>query len=657
MPLKYSNMQLVQHLKTILIIAFLTLNLQAKADSWIDPSWKRMLDSSDIIASIEYTCNGDFRASAKILSIYKGKLKVGDEIWISGFSNRYGPIDKMNMGDKFLVFLNFNEPSERNLKYWTEELSKKPELSGFVSAYKNGIAYSVWSPTSGDLKISGKKIQYDLTQTTYYGKQNYYSLSDFENFIKVYTNNSNKDVFYNKTLSNLKNINESDINSQYLMQLYLLGYNKYDNIFESYVKVINPSSKYALAQLMGNIKSEKSRNTLIALLNDKNSIVQGEVVRQLKKEPVEIVAPILLKHLTTSNESNFGPSNIMDPVMNRIDGGKVEIIKTLGEFKFQPAIPNLLSLLETENDDIFELAIKALKNIGTVEYIPYINKHLEKKTHNLIYEISSMIAQDSLVECLPSFKKFISTCNRNTHPNYEYTISTCCGIGHFKDSSTIAFLLSDYERFFIYKDTIESSKQKYWTQKYIETFADLKTKEARPLIFKSIFDWFGINEDFGEQPKLYVLKKKLEDSLKSEFIKQFQSKNYSLNYCIAFIENTKEVILGVKPKVKFLIEATVPTTDKGGEHKILISKILNLPQENIYIRYNNGWYHIDKQDRFDNNISSTPIDTYLGYAKTVVSKSDVTFLQGLLDNNLISEDYYQRRIKEAIKVINAELNK
>src|SRR5690606_35601924 len=135
------------------------------------------------------------------------------------------------------------------------------------------------------------------------------------------------------------------------------------------------------------------------------------------------------------------------------------------------------------------------------EYIPYINKHLDNKTHELIFKISRLIAEDSLVECLPSFKNFISTCNRNRHLNYEYVISTCCGIGHFKDSATVAFLLSDYKHFFTYKDTLESSKQKYWTQKYIETFTDLKVKEARPLIYKSIYDWFGLNEDFGKNPK------------------------------------------------------------------------------------------------------------------------------------------------------------
>lgn len=650
-------LRMTRHIRILLTIICLTFTAQTKADSWVDPTWKRMLDSSDVVALIQYTSKGDFRASAKILTIYKGQLKTGDEIYISGFSNRYGPIDKMSKGDKYLVFLNFNQPDEKRIEYWNEELKTKPELKDYVDAYKNNKAYYVWSPTSGDLKIKGKKVQYDLIQTSFYGKQNYYSLSEFENFLIAYYNKSKTTDFCNSLISNLKPVTDSDLNSQNLMKLFLLGYNQYDNVFESYVKVDNPSSKYALAQLMGNIKSVESRNILISLLDDKHSIVQGEVVRQLKNEPAEIVAPILLKHLKTSSSANFGPSNIMDPVMNRIDGGKFEIIKTLGELKYKPAIPDLLLLLETDNDDLFELVIEALKNMGSKDYIPYINKHLDNKTHDLIFEISMMIAKDSLIECLPSFKNFISTCNRNRHPNYEYAISTCCGIGHFKDSATVAFLLSDYKHFFTYKDTLESSKQKYWTQKYIETFTDLKVKEARPLIYKSIYDWFGLNEDFGKNPKLFEVKKQLEDSIRTVFENSLEKKGYKLNYCIAFIENTSEVASGKNPIVKYLIQVTIPSTDKGNEHQEIIVKELNLPKESVYIRFSDGVYHIAIQDRFDKSISSTPLYNFLSYAKAIPNPSDLVFLQGLLDNNFISDDYYQKRVREAIDEIKTNLNK
>src|SRR5688572_20084408 len=143
----------------LLTIVCLIFAVKTKADSWIDPTWKEMLDSSEVIAIVQYNGKGDFRARAKVLTIYKGQLKTGDEIWISGFSNRYGPIDRMRRGDKYLVFLNLNQPDEKGIEYWTEESKIKPQLKDYVEAYKDNKAYYVWTPTSGDLRIKGKEIQ------------------------------------------------------------------------------------------------------------------------------------------------------------------------------------------------------------------------------------------------------------------------------------------------------------------------------------------------------------------------------------------------------------------------------------------------------------------------------------------------------------------
>lgn len=646
---------IISNKKIIFIIICLIFTCHANADSWIDPTWKRMLDSSDVIALIQYTSNGDFRAGAKILTVYKGSLSAGDDIWISGFNNRYGPIDKMSKGDKYLVFLNFNQPDENGIKYWKEELKVDVKLKDFLEGYKNKKAYYVWSPTSGDLKVNGQKVQYDLVQTSFYGQQNYYSLSEFENFIIAYNDKSRAIDLCKKLVAGIKPATENDLSSQNIMMLFLLRFDRYDSIYKDYVKVRNPSSKYALAQLMGNIKSAESRDILILLLGDTHSVVQGEAVRQLKYESAEIVAPIFLKHLKTSSDVNFGDSNIMDPVRNEIDGGKVEIIKTLGELKYTAAIPDLLLLLDTKNENLFRIVIKALKDIGSKGYIAYINKHLDNKTHELIFNISMMIAEDSLAECLPSFKNFISTCNRELHPSYEYTISTCCGIGSFNDNSTISFLLSDYKNFFTYKDTLSSDKQKYWTKEYIETFTDLKVKEARALIFKSIFDWFGVNEDFGKSPKLFGLKKQQEDSLKASFSSNNSLKKMKMNYCTAFIENTGEIIFGSKPKLSFLIEVSVPATNNGTEYQETVMKEMGLPRESVHIRYENGWYFIEKQDRFDKGISSTPLENFLGYASAIPDKSDINFLQALLDNNFIEDSYYRKKTKETIEEIKTQL--
>lgn len=190
-------------MKNLTLIILLTFcHLTVKADQWTDPSWKKMIAESDAIALVEYVSDGDFRAQAKILKIYKGKIS-SDLIWISGFSNRYGPIDKMKIGDKFIVFLNKNKPSKRNLEYWEEQIKEDNELITYVNALKNNNAYYVWTPTAGDLKVKSKKVQYDLIQTTFYDNQKFYSLKEFEQFLNSF--NSNRKNFHNYLLSKLNN--------------------------------------------------------------------------------------------------------------------------------------------------------------------------------------------------------------------------------------------------------------------------------------------------------------------------------------------------------------------------------------------------------------------------------------------------------------------
>jgi hypothetical protein len=642
------------------LILTLRLQHQAKADTWEDPTWETMLEKSDVIALIEYTNNGDFRAAAKIVKSYKGSLKTGDKIWISGFSNRYGPIDKANKGDKYIVFLNVNKPNKKNIAYWNKELKTKPELKEYVSAYKKRKSYSVWSPTSGDLKIKEKTIQYDLTQTSFYSKQNYYPLEQFEKFLITYINKSTDKAFVNDIISKLTPFSENELTCQYFMQLNLLHYSTYHSFFSAYVNASQPANRYALAKLMSNIDSEQSRTILITLLDDKNSIVQGEAVRSLKNGPVDIIAPILLSHLKTAGSENIGPSNIMNPLTNKaLDGGKVEIIKTLGELNYKPAIPELLPILDTDNDELFTLVIEVLKKMNCREYITYINKHLDQKTDNLIYEISKLIVAENLTECLPSYKHFITTCNRNKHPSYSYTLLKCCGLGHFNDSTSISFLLSDFKHFFTYKDTLDNSKQKDWTNAYIETFTKLKVKEARPIIYNAIYDWCGLNEDFGKNQSLYTHKRNLEDSLKKTFERNLQGREFKWDHCIAFIENTTEISQGTAPKANYQIQVTVPTTEasEGNGYVDLIAKELNLPRASVFIRFSDGVYFNAIQNRFDKEIMHTPLYSFIDFARAVPTHADIAFLQSLLDSKSISESYEQEKIKEAIKDIKSAIKK
>ena len=246
------KLKTVNWIPSLILISGFLFSPESKSDTWLDPTWKQMLDSSEVVAMIQYTSNGSFRASAKVLAVYKGDLKTGDEIWISGFSNRYGPIDKVRYGDKYLVFLNRNQyveqlydDSDKWREYvWgtyhvdIETILMLTVLTGgllvvfslfrsvsagksrasvewsallmmivvwcwhmglrdLASAFKKRPAYSVSSPSSGDLKVYGDQVRYDLISTTYHREQSFYALETFESFLFAYYQKTNPREFCN----------------------------------------------------------------------------------------------------------------------------------------------------------------------------------------------------------------------------------------------------------------------------------------------------------------------------------------------------------------------------------------------------------------------------------------------------------------------------
>ena len=657
-------MQNIRLLLIVFAISLFTLStVQGKANSWTDPEWKVMIDSSDVIALVEYTSEDDFRAKAKPLTIYKGQLSTS-EIWISGFSNRYGPMDKMSPGDKYIVFLNFHKPTERALEYWQEQIKEEPELTDYYEAVKAGNAYYVWSPTSGDLNVKGEKVQYNLLQTTYYSEQSFYPLTEFETFLKA-TKLTNKSKFHKETLKKLKS-NATSVNSaQYLMMLYLTSFRSYEPVFQIIATEQEPKQCYALAQLLGEMEDEKSRDILIQLLENENSIVQGEVVRQLSNEAPEFVGPILLTHLDLAGDGGIYPSNLMDPVMNRIDGGKIQIIRTLGEIKYKPAAENLMPLLETEDDYIFELVVNVLIQLDNKDFIPYINNHLENRTKPLIFEICKIITDNDLKESKPALMEFISNHNRNDHPSYEYAISTHMGLAHFDDQETRNFLLDDFENLLTKNDTIKSDKLKDWIREYIETFKNLKSNEARPIIYNSLFKWFGLNFDFAIHPELFEIKGSIEDSINQKALAILEGYGVNEVKSVVFINNTEEYSDDFSPSYDQIILIRLEPTEMklNGNSEIWsklknvrekLSKNLNIPIEQISSRSGSHVSNLD--DRLEVNIDWSPMNKFYKYAIELPNKNDLLFLKTLSQSGFAKDDFDKRQLNRTIKEVDAQLS-
>ena len=657
-------MQKMKRLTIILTILLLTFStFKVKADSWLDPAWKKMIAESDAVALIEYVSSGDFRAQAKILKTYKGKIS-SKFIWVSGFSNRYGPIDKMSIGDRFIVFLNKNEPSKRNIDYWDEQIKEDEELIPYVNSLKKGNAYHVWTPTSGDLKVKEGTVQYNLLQTSYYNNQAFHSLVEFEKFLQA-TNRSNKSKFHAEILKKVKSNATKEISAQYLMMLYLSSFKSYDLVFQKIANEQQPEPCYALAQLLGEVKDEKSRDIMVQLLDNESSVVQGEVVRQLSNEDPEFIGPILLSHLGSAVEGGIYPSNLMDPEMNSIDGGKIEIIRTLGEINYKPAAKTLLPLLETEEDYIFELVINVLIQLDSKDFIPYINNHLKKRTKPLVFEICQIITDNDLKECRPALMEFISNHNRNDHPSYEYAISTHMGLAHFDDQETRDFLLSDFGNL-LNNDSIKSGKLKDWIREYIETFKNLKSKEARPLIYNSPFEWFGYNYDFAIHPELFEIKKSIEDSINQKALAILEVDNITEIQTIVFINNTSaygdNFIPSYEQIVLIRLEATKMKLDGNDEIwnklknvKEKLSEALNIKVEQISSRSGSNVSNLD--ERFGVDIDWSPMNKFYKYAIELPNENDLLFLKTLAQSGFAKDDFDKRQLNRTVTEIEEKLEK
>ncbi|MBL7733578.1 MAG: HEAT repeat domain-containing protein [Chitinophagaceae bacterium] len=643
----------------VLLTGCLVFSNPAKADSWIDPTWKRMLDSSDVVALIRYTSNGDFRASARIIKLYKGSVSTGDEIWVSGFSNRYGPIDKMSKGDEYLVFLNLTEPSEKQLEYWNEELLENPGLKDFITALKNRKAYSVWTPTSGDLKVKKGKVQYDLVQTTVYKNQKYYPLPRFEKFLSAYYDHEKGSILINELLGEVKPASEEEEKAQHLMMLYLLKYSTYHAVLADYVKVNNSSSRYALALLMGNMGTDQSKQVLLALLKDKHSLVQGEAVRQLSTMQSDEIGAVLLKQLEEASPYNAGPGNIMNPVMNRMDGGHTQIVKTLGDMGYKPAIPVLLKMLDTKEDYEFERIVKTLRKLGTREYAGYISRHLESLDHSMVLQLCFIIRDDSLAECIPSLMNYVNRHDKTVWPTKEYAVSKDFGLAYFKSDTVKQFLSADFAGLMKMPNTNREAidtKQK-WVKEYISSFIELGIGNAKNELYNYMYDQYGFNSAFVTDEAYFRRKKEIEDSL------------------INIVERVlKPVQPDVRVKAAAWIDSSFNLVDYSVKYEIDRSNIyyqgrrtrLDTLNQVVYSQtsidrrhliWSSGYYTgLDGAINFG-SIGDGFTDSFLNYVATFAGDEDVRFIGNLVKYQYATTDYEKKMLDQYLEKANAAIRR
>lgn len=284
----------------IFLLVILSLfSVQLSADSWKDPTWKEMIDSADVIALIVYTSKGKFKSKAKPITIYKGQMNA-EEIWISGFSNRYGPIDSVDAGDKYIVFLKLQNPNS-GPGYWVKKPKEDQQQIEYKEAIKSSRAYYVPTPTSGDLRVKGNKVQYNLLQPIFGKQQSFYDLKEFELFLEATKTKSNKN-FHEKTLRKVKSNVANKRCAQYLMMLYLTSFKTFDPIYQTIADYKNEQSSYALTQILSAIEGKHSSDILIQLLDHESLVVQHEAIEHLLSLEDESIGATLLKKLNSAGK-------------------------------------------------------------------------------------------------------------------------------------------------------------------------------------------------------------------------------------------------------------------------------------------------------------------------------------------------------------------
>ena len=291
--------------------------------------------------------------------------------------------------------------------------------------------------------------------------------------------------------------------------------------------------------------------------------------------------------------------------------------------------------ISRENYENFEFLVNNSKNKSRNDYVELINKRLENNNEQFIYGICDLIKKDSLIECIPNLKKYISNCKRNNHDS-ECSLYRLAQIGSEKDTE---FIINDFQ---IHLD--KKLNKLGWLKNYVFSLKKLNTPNSHNLLDKAFFDWTGINLNFTEFPQLFEIKKELENQYFLNFPKTLIEEGYKLNNVIVFIDNTNEVIKdNQKPKTRYIVEIQLPYDSGYPNRKYCemeetslkrIQEIIKLPKENINFEYKYGGYYLKEEERFSN--SSLTVE-YIDYLIKYPNVRYLNFMKVLNNRNYFND--------------------
>jgi hypothetical protein len=311
-------------------------------------------------------------------------------------------------------------------------------------------------------------------------------------------------------------------------------------------------------------------------------------------------------------------------------------------------------LLETENEYVFKVTFKVLDDLGTREYIPYLSKILELGTSDFIYDVVRLISDKNLTECLPALMHYISNHDRSEHPDKSYTVSWYGGLGHFNTPEVRTFLASDFEEVLSMERGEFIDNKKDWIQEYIKTFAHLKMAGMKPLVYDSMFEYYGFNSNFRKDSTLFLTKKNLETNFKAK-LRDIENLNTvdRIDFLLQFNTETDSI-------EEYSLNVVINTDKSNWEE---MEPIFNEVRDSIIrsgfkkssIRLTTGYMVQDLGGKelleFDDGL----MNAFLAYVSEVPDKFDLLFLKHLSQFEFASSEYEKRKLNRAIEKCKSNL--
>lgn len=624
---------------------------------WSDPDWEQMLRESELIALVEVIEGGRYIAKVKVVRALKGNIT--GEFFVTDYNNNQWPreaikAESFQKRQEYYLFLKPQKEERGDLTF----LATLAEETGDTAMKKmlgrldtHELRY-VWTPSAGDLRVEKGQVHYSLLRTSYSLSAPGRDRAAFERFLEAaiayQANVAVASDLLKQTLQEIRESSsrpippdgqESDL-AHSVATYYLLGGRAYDDVFEKIASGKDANARFMLARLLGGITGEQAHKLLLTMLADANSLVQGEVVRQLARSNANEVGAILLERLNGAGEGGIGPEGIMDPVQNRVDGGKLEIIRAFGELKYQPAAPALIRLLEgCGNAYPLQVVLQSLEAMGNRDYAPALEKLLSEG--KLIYEIAQWARDHHVSELKEAFVRLLDNTPPGTRGVDLSSVSET--LGAIGDETAAAKLTAYLEKLTSRALPEAFERDQALAQELIGALAALRYRPARSAVERSFFYWFGVDSAFAAKPELLKTKEQLELEIEREAKRCLGEFGEVHTQVLVFLENRAALVSGLETQAKynFVLHVDVPSRKhpelKAESLKAQLVKAFATRNGTIGVTRWEGHMGMQSEGndaRVGGRFDSQYLWRYGEYVQAVHEPADVQFVKFLLESGL-----------------------